>query len=92
MLDSERASDAGNDAEAAFHQKRVRLFTDQLVEANPILTEISDCMTGEGKAIDAGDDAAAGAWASRKEAANGALGQCSQKYNALMAEMREAGW
>ena len=43
----------------AFHTRRVRLFTDQLVEANPILTEISDCMTGEGSALDAADAEAA---------------------------------
>ena len=68
------------------------LFTEQLVEANPILTEISDCMTAEGRANDAGDGAAAVEWARRKEAANQALGECSQKYNALMAQLRSAGW
>jgi len=68
------------------------MFTDQLVEANPILTEISDCMTGEGRALNAGDADAAEKWARRKEAANLALAKCSQKYNALMAELREAGW
>ena len=70
----------------------MKLFTEQLVEANPILTEISDAMTGEGKAIDADDAQAADAWARRKEQANRALGQCSLKYNALMGELREAGW
>ena len=92
MLDSQTAADEGREAEAAFHERRVRLFTEQLVEANPILTEISDCMTGEGKALDAGDDALAVEWARRKEAANQALADCSTKYNALMGEMREAGW
>ena len=92
MLDGQRAADAGRDAEADFHRRRVQLFTEQLVEANPILTEISDCMTGEGKALDAGDAPAAARWARRKEAANQALHDCSQKYNALMKEMREAGW
>ena len=62
------------------------------MEANPILTEISDCMTGEGKAIDAADASAAKEWARRKEAANQALHDCSHKYNELMRSMREAGW
>ena len=92
MLDSQAAADNGDEAEAAFHKRRVQLFTDQLVEANPILTEISDCMTGEGRAIDADDVAMADEWGRRKEAANQALAACSQKYNARMAELREAGW
>ena len=92
MLDSQQALEEGREAEAAFHTRRVNLFTEQLVEANPILTEISDCMTGEGKAIDAADAPAAEQWASRKEAANRALAECSQKYNAKMGTLREAGW
>uniref|UniRef100_A0A7S3WK82 4-hydroxyphenylpyruvate dioxygenase n=2 Tax=Emiliania huxleyi TaxID=2903 RepID=A0A7S3WK82_EMIHU len=92
MLDSERAAEQGRDAEAAFHQRRVRLFTDQLVEANPVLTEISDCMTAEGRALDAGDADAAAEWGRRKDRANLALAECSQKYNRLMGELREEGW
>ena len=92
MLDAQKASAAGGEAEAAFHTRRVKLFTDQLVEANPILTEISDCMTGEGRAIDAGDAHAAREWARRKEAANAALAGCSRKYNERMGELREVGW
>jgi len=92
MLDREKAASDGHEAETAFHSKRIEMFTDQLVEANPILTEISDCMTGEGRALNAGDADAAEKWARRKEAANLALAKCSQKYNALMAELREAGW
>ena len=92
MLDSQQAADEGREAEAAFHNRRVQMFTEQLVEANPILTEISDCMTGEGKALDAGDEGAAREWGRRKEVANLALANCSQKYNELMAKLREAGW
>ena len=91
MLDSQTAADEGREAEAAFHERRVRLFTEQLVESNPILTEISDCMTAEGKALDAGDADAADDWSRRKEAANRALAECSGKYNDLMRELREAG-
>ena len=79
-------------AEATFHNRRVGLFTDQLVEANPILTDISDCMTGEGRARDEGDEAAAAEWGRRKGAANQKLAECAEKYNTLMAELREAGW
>ena len=49
-------------------------------------------MTGEGKALDAGDLDASTEWARRKEAANLALAECSQKYNEQMRELREAGW
>ena len=92
MLEAQQASEAGRDAEAAFHNRRVGLFTDQLVESNPILNEISDCMTSEGKALNAGDVDAAEQCARRKEAANRALAECSQKYNGMMSELREAGW
>jgi len=92
MADAASAAEGGRDAEVAFHNQRVQLFTEQLVEANPILTEISDCMTGEGAALDAADAIAAKGWASRKEAANKALQECSHKYNELMKKLREAGW
>jgi len=92
MLDAAKAAEVGRDAEAAFHHQRVKLFTEQLVESNPILTEISDCMTGEGKCLDRGDAPGAKEWSRRKELANQALQDCSQKYNGLMKKMREAGW
>ena len=79
-----------NEATAA-EQAAISAF-DQLVAANPILTEISDCMTGEGNALAAGEADAAGEWGRRKEQANRALAECSQKYNSLMATLREAGW
>ena len=47
-------------------------------------------MTAEGKAVEAGDSSGAAEWARRKEEANLALQECSQKYNALMKDMREA--
>ena len=92
MLENQQAAAAGREAEAAFHERRVELFTEQLVEANPVLTDISDCMTAEGRALDAGDADAADEWRQRKEAANVALTECSQKYNGLMATLRETGW
>merc|ERR1712185_18926 len=45
----------GDGAGEAFHARRVELFTEQLVEANPILNEISDSMTAEGKAVACND-------------------------------------
>jgi len=92
MLDRKTAAEKGDGAEADFHAKRVALFTEQLVEANPILTEISDCMTAEGAALSQGDAEGAASWAARKEAANGKLQSCSQKYNSAMKALRETGW
>ena len=57
-----------------------QLFTEQLVEANPILNDISDCMTAEGKCLAAKDLAGLA----------GRLQACAAKYNALMKEHREA--
>ena len=91
-LDRGRAEAEGRKAEAAHHERRLELFTAQLVESNPILTEVSDCMTGEGRALDAADAAAASEWGRRKEAANRKLQECSQKYNGAMKALREEGW
>ena len=44
MADRAAAAAAGDAATEALHARRVELFTAQLVEANPILNEISDCM------------------------------------------------
>ena len=91
-LDRGRAEAEGRKAEAAHHARRYELFTAQLVESNPILTEVSDCMTGEGRALDAADAAAAAEWGRRKEAANRKLQECSLKYNGAMKALREEGW
>ena len=40
MNDARKCAAAGDEAGAAHHKHRVELFTAQLVEANPILTEI----------------------------------------------------
>ena len=89
MMDRKAAEARGADAEAAHHTRRVELFTEQLVESNPILTEISDCMTAEGRALGEQDTAAAEGWARRKELANQKLQECSQKYNEAMKRLRE---
>ena len=49
-------------------------------------------MTAAGEALDTGDDVGAKAAADRKENANQALQDCSQKYNALRKKMRVDGW
>lgn len=40
------------------------------MESNPILTEISDSMTGEGRCLEEKDEAGKAAFAARKEKAN----------------------
>jgi hypothetical protein len=80
----------GDGAGEAFHARRVELFTEQLVEANPILNEISDSMTAEGKAVACNDAAALALHTAAKEAANGKLQTCAAKYNALMKAHRES--
>ena len=47
--------------------------------------------TGE-DVLDAGDADAAAEGGRRKDRANLALAECSQKYNRLMGELREEGW
>jgi len=89
MHDRDSAASSGAAKEADYHNERVELFTKQLVESNPILTLISDCMTAEGKALDACDDVGAQKWSARKAEANEALQSCSQKYNTLMKTLRE---
>lgn len=90
MGDQRACAAAGEATGAAHHARRVELFTQQLVEANPILTELSACMTGEGRALGGGDLARAASFTARKAAANAALQACSQKYNAAMKAHRES--
>jgi len=56
--DETAARQCGDVAMAAFHARRIELFTEQLVEANPILNEISECMSLEGKEVLAQQQAA----------------------------------
>ena len=67
MLEKSNALKAGHDDKASFYQKMVDMFTAQLVESNPILTAISDAMTGEGEANVANDSELAASWAAKKE-------------------------
>ena len=49
MSEGQAAKLRGDQIQQAYAEKRVALFTEQLNESNPILTEISDCMTAEGR-------------------------------------------
>ncbi|KAL7527053.1 hypothetical protein ACHAXR_001775, partial [Thalassiosira sp. AJA248-18] len=51
-LEASNAKDGGDSAGYAFAQRKVDLFTKQLNESNPLLTQISDAMTREGIARD----------------------------------------
>lgn len=105
MLGASSAKELGDDARHDFFQRQVNIFTDQLNESNPILTEISDAMTREGWAREKFDLLMVGG--RRREAqeyrlvmeqesqakvdANEKLMQCNLKYQKLMKELRESG-
>jgi 4-hydroxyphenylpyruvate dioxygenase-like putative hemolysin len=93
----------GDEARLSYAQAMVDCFTEQLNEANPILTEISDAMTLEGQLREKLAQAAAtnGAddvdlcqrkmadAAERKLKGNQALMDCSMRYNDRMKSLRE---
>jgi hypothetical protein len=95
---------AGDQRLLEYAEKRVQCFTNQLEDSNPILTQISDAMTDEGKfsqkmeaAILHGDKEAALAWkknmaaaSQKKQEGNTQLMECSAKYAGLMKAMRKA--
>eukprot|EP00986_Skeletonema_menzelii_P002949 scaffold855_cov140-Skeletonema_menzelii.AAC.10 len=104
MLAASNAKRDGKITEYEFAKRKVQLFTDQLNESNPLLTEISDAMTKEGLARDnitlsykegRNDDARAWEQVAEKEAtaksrANDLLMECNMKYQRLMRELRES--
>jgi hypothetical protein len=104
MLEASNARDRGDVSAHAFAQSKVDLFTKQLNESNPLLTEISDAMTREGIARDKmaascqeekKDDADFWRLAIDKESlakarANEKLMECNLKYQRLMKELRES--
>jgi len=102
MLEASSAKDRGDESSYLYAKRRVEIFTEQLNESNPLLTEISNCMTREGLARDRvetlgeeKDDeyeiylADMKTAAEAKERANGELFQCNMKYQRLMRELRE---
>jgi hypothetical protein len=104
MNDVADAVATGNTKREAYARAMVESFTDQLNEANPILTFISDAMTEEGlckeKLLDAiaeNNSREAKKWttqmelvAERKKKGNEMLMECSARYNSLMRSLREA--
>lgn len=97
------AKRTGNENLLAYAEQRVKYFTNQLNESNPILTEISDAMTEEGEyslemeaARCSGNKEEALLWkqrlaeaSQRKEAGNRKLMACSAKYARLMKNLRQ---
>jgi hypothetical protein len=101
MHDADKAARDGDKVAEASARRRVELFTNQLDESNPVLTEISDAMTAEGNAREALDklrdkssDSArtlqetAAKFANLKEAGNAKLQALSDRYAKLMAEVK----
>jgi len=102
MQEVSDALDAGDDERAKYAQAMVDCFTDQLNESNPILTQISDAMTEEGKCKEmmnamlvANDAEAAATWKEKMDCAAGLkldgnekLMACSGRYNELMKSLR----
>lgn len=103
MQEASDALDAGDEELAKYAQTMVDFFTEQLNESNPILTQISDAMTEEGKCkermtamLAANDLKAAEMWREKMDAAaalkqngNEKLMACSGRYNSLMKSLRE---
>lgn len=101
VSDAQKAQDSDGERYA---QTMVDYFTSQLNESNPILTQIADAMTSEGRskeqmeqALKHGNEDAASRFekemnraAQAKQAGNTMLMECSAKYNALMKDLREA--
>ena len=101
MLEVSNAKANGDDVGYEFAQRKVDLFTEQLNESNPLLTEISDAITKEGMARDRmlGSSSEKGKekWqpvveqeSIAKSCANEKLMQCNLKYQLLMKNLRES--
>jgi hypothetical protein len=95
MQDVKDCTLAGDSSGVENANTRVSVFTDQLNEANPILTDISDAMTAEGKFVDmlAGCEdsekkkeleAKRDEQAEKKKIGNERLMECSLKYRNIM--------
>jgi len=104
MLAASNAKRDGEKKEYEFAKRKVQLFTDQLNESNPLLTDISEAMTKEGVARDNitlawkdGRKKDAKVWeevmeeeAAAKSLANDRLMECNIKYQRLMRRLRES--
>lgn len=95
-IEVSKATKARGEAEAAgkmdlarYYGNMVNTFTSQLEESNPVLTAISDAMTAEGDALDAGDQKTAAKYAEEKAKGQERLQEISSKYKQLMRQLRE---
>jgi len=105
MVEASNARAEGDAVGVERAGRRVELFTEQLDESNPILTEIADAMTGEGEVLarirraERGGDGEVVERLTRemevvraaKEVSNRKLMDCSAKYNELMRSLRLSG-
>ncbi|GAB5354089.1 hypothetical protein AAMO2058_000089600 [Amorphochlora amoebiformis] len=100
MRSLEASLKENDEKRAQISQKRVNLLTAQLNESNPILTAISDSMTAESDAELAAARPGgekdkeewlgeAERWRKKKLEGNKLLQKVSEKYKALMAEVRK---
>jgi hypothetical protein len=103
MQEAADAKACGDTKRQAYAQQMVDYFTEQLNESNPILTEISDAMTEEGRCkekmhlcteqkrfIDAENWRIAMEQAcEKKRNGNARLMECSARYNDLMKRLRK---
>ncbi|CAE7242014.1 unnamed protein product [Symbiodinium microadriaticum] len=83
------AEAAGNLGLANYYGSMVDAFTSQLDESNPVLTAISDAMTAEGEALEAGNGPEAAKWAEEKARGQQKLQEISKKYKEHMRSLRE---
>ena len=104
LQDVAEAREVGDSIRQKYARAMVDNFTDQMNEANPILTQISEAMTEEGKCVDklaelatfktleeeAVLQARLSAATERKNAANVRLMECSSRYNDIMKRLRES--
>ena len=101
MQEASDARDTGDREREEYAQTMVDCFASQLNESNPILTEISEAMTEEGRCQEAlssleSDSHQKELWerkrneaVARKERSNAKLMDCSSRYNQKMREIRQ---
>ena len=104
MQEVTEAMEEGDTGRQLYAEEMVQCFTRQLNEANPILNDISDAMTDEGRILEAIEKAVASQSpeedlaslqaqfndaSRRKQAGNDALMECSARYNSFMKSLRE---
>ena len=101
MLEYDTAVAAKDDVGSARAQKMVEAFTEQLDVSNPILTQISDCMTLEADSLEAAEKLPEGEEKAKhlavaeeqrkiKEGCNEDLKVTSNKYKELLKSIRQS--